>query len=167
VPEPIVIREYDATWPDRFRKLATPLLAAVADIGGQVEHVGSTSVPGLAAKPIIDIDVIVPTPQTVQPAIERLRELGYTHQGDKGIAGREAFLWPARAEPHHVYVVVADSEPHTAHIQFRDYLRQHPDALADYAALKRELAVRYQHDRLGYTEAKTGFVVALLKRSPA
>jgi GrpB-like predicted nucleotidyltransferase (UPF0157 family) len=165
-PEPLVISEYDSSWPERFQSLATPLLAAVAEIGGQVEHVGSTSVPGLAAKSIIDIDVVVPTAATVGEAIERLRELGYTYQGDKGIAGREAFLWPAGAEPHHVYVVVAGSEPHTAHIQFREQLRHDPDAVADYEALKRELAVRYQHDRLGYTEAKTDFIVSLLKRTP-
>jgi GrpB-like predicted nucleotidyltransferase (UPF0157 family) len=66
-----------------------------------------------------------------------------------------------------VYVVVADSEPHIAHVAFRDYLRQHPDALADYAALKRRLAARYQNDRFGYTEAKAGFIVALLKGGPA
>jgi GrpB-like predicted nucleotidyltransferase (UPF0157 family) len=166
-PEPIVISEYDAAWPRRFHQLAAPLRAAVVDIGGQVEHVGSTSVPGLAAKPIIDIDVIVPTPQHVPAVIERLRGLGFTYQGDKGIAGREAFLWPAGAEPHHVYVVVAGSDPHVAHIRFRDLLRHDPDAVAEYVALKRELAVRYQQDRLGYTDAKTDFIVSLLKRDPA
>jgi GrpB-like predicted nucleotidyltransferase (UPF0157 family) len=82
------------------------------------------------------------------------------------VAGREAFQWPEGAQQHHVYVVVAGSEPHTAHIRFRDYLRGHPDAAREYAALKRELAVRHRRDRLAYTDGKTDFVMTTLARIP-
>jgi GrpB-like predicted nucleotidyltransferase (UPF0157 family) len=81
----------------------------VADLDAQVEHVGSTSVPGLAAKPIIDVDVVVASADDVPAAIERLRSRGYVYQGDKGIKGREAFLWPRGARPHHLYVVVREA----------------------------------------------------------
>lgn len=161
-PEPIVVVDYDEGWPLLFEELASLLRAATADLEGRVEHVGSTSVPGLAAKPIVDIDVVVPSADEVVPAVERLRSLGYVHQGNKGIEGREAFLWPPGAVPHHVYVVVAGSRPHLEHVRFRDHLRAHPDIADEYAALKRALADRHRDDRLGYTDAKTDFVTRVL-----
>jgi GrpB-like predicted nucleotidyltransferase (UPF0157 family) len=156
--EPIVIEEPDPAWPALFERLAAPLRTAVADLGGGVEHVGSTAVPGLAAKPVVDIDVVVRTPQDVPGAVERLGRLGYVYQGDKGIPGREAFLWPPGAPVHHLYVVVAGSPPHRAHVQFRDLLRERSDVADAYAELKRSLAQRHGVDRLGYTEAKTAFI---------
>jgi len=160
---PIVLAEYNEEWPILFEQIARPVLAAVADLGAEVEHVGSTSVPGLSAKPIIDIDVVVRSRDDVPAAIERLRSLGYLYQGDKGIRGREAFRWPRRAEPHHLYVVVAGSPPHEDHIHFRDYLRGHPGVAREYAALKTTLARKHSDDRLGYTDAKTEFIAGVLQ----
>ena len=162
---PIVVADYSEDWPELFDQIARPVHEAVADLGAQVEHIGSTSVPGLAAKPVIDIDVAVPSANDVPTAIERLRSLGYVYQGDKGIRGREAFLWPPGAKPHHLYVVVAGSRPHADHVRFRDYLREHPDVAQEYAELKKGLAERYGEDRLGYTDAKDEFVAEVL-RSP-
>jgi GrpB-like predicted nucleotidyltransferase (UPF0157 family) len=158
-PGPIVVVEYDERWPALFEALAAPIREAV---GARVEHVGSTAVPGLAAKPVIDIDVVVPVERDVPAAVERLRGLGYVHQGDKGIPGREAFLWPEGMEPHQVYVVVAGGEPLANHLAFRDRLRADPALAARYAALKRELAARHGTDRLAYTEAKDAFVAEVL-----
>ena len=134
---PIIVTEYEHDWPLRFEEIARPVREAVADLGAQVEHVGSTSVPGLAAKPIIDIDVVLNSADDVPTAIERLRSLGYLYQGDKGIKGREAFLWPRGTRPHHLYVVVEGSQPHLDHVEFRDYLRGHPEVADEYASLKR------------------------------
>ena len=128
-----------------------------------MEHVGSTSVPGLAAKAIVDIDVVLRSLDDVPTAIARLRSLGYVYQGDKGIRGREAFLWPPGARPHHLYAVVAGSRPHVDHIHFRDHLREHPDVAQEYAALKKSLAAQQGGDPLGYTNAKTAFVAAALR----
>ena len=167
VASPIVIADYDEGWPARFAQVAQPVRDAVADLGAEVEHVGSTSVPGLAAKPVIDVDVVVRSPDDVAAAIQRLRSLGYVYQGDKGVRGREAFLWPPDAEPHHLYVVVAGSQPHRDHVRFRDYLRQHPEVANDYAALKRSLASEHRDDRLGYTDAKSEFVAGVLRAAEA
>jgi GrpB-like predicted nucleotidyltransferase (UPF0157 family) len=161
-PEPVVVHDYDPAWPALFEELAAPIRSATGALGAEVVHVGSTAVAGLAAKPIVDVDVVVPSPKEVAPAIDRLRSLGYVYQGDKGIEGREAFLWPAGAVPHHVYVVVEGSRPHLEHVRFRDHLRSHPDVAAEYAALKRALAERHRDDRLGYTDAKTDFVTRVL-----
>lgn len=158
----IVVSDYDAGWPALFERLAQPLVAAVAGLGARVEHVGSTSVPGLAAKPIIDIDVAVSSAADVPAAIERLCALGYVYQGDKGVKGCEAFLWPTGAPEHHVYVVVEGNDPHTNHVRFRDRLRGDPWTAQEYAVLKRGLAERYGADRLGYSGAKTEFVTRAL-----
>jgi GrpB-like predicted nucleotidyltransferase (UPF0157 family) len=164
---PIVVQDYDPGWPRCFEEIAQPVRAAMDGLGATVEHVGSTSVPGLVAKPIIDIDVVVASVDDVPVAIERLTPLGYLHQGDQGIAGREAFASPTDAQPHHLYVVVQGNEPHRKHIAFRDYLRAHPDVARDYAALKTGLAARHGSDRDGYTDAKTAFVVQVLRAAEA
>jgi len=160
---PLVVTDYDDQWPLYFEQIARPVRDAVADLGAQVEHVGSTSVRRLAAKPIIDIDVVVRSADDVPTAIERLRSLGYVYQGDKGIRGREAFMWPPGATPHHLYVVVDGSRPHAEHIHFRNYLREHPDVAREYAALKTNLAEQHGDDRLGYTNAKTEFIAGVLR----
>ena len=112
---------------------------------------------------MIDIDVVVRSADDVPTAIERLRSLGYVWQGDKGVEGREAFMWPSGAKPHHLYVVVAGSEPHADHVDFRDYLRQHPDVARQYATLKKGLAEQHRGDRLGYTAAKSQFIAEILR----
>ncbi len=164
---PLVVVDYDEAWATLFEESARPVRDAVADLAAEVEHIGSTSVPGLAAKPVIDIDVVVRSSEDVPATIERLRALGYVYQGDKGIAGREAFLWPPDAKPHHLYVVVAGSQPHADHIHLRDYLRQHPDVAQEYAALKKNLAAWHRDDRLGYTDAKSDFVDGALQAARA
>jgi GrpB-like predicted nucleotidyltransferase (UPF0157 family) len=160
---PVVVADYDAEWPAGFERLAAPVREAVADLGAHVEHVGSTSVPGLAAKPIIDIDVVVGSADDVPAVIERLRAHGYVYQGDKGIRGREAFMWPAGAAPHHLYVVVDGNQPHRDHIDFRDELRRRPDVARAYAALKTDLAARHRDDRPAYQEAKAEFIDGVLR----
>jgi GrpB-like predicted nucleotidyltransferase (UPF0157 family) len=160
---PLVVADYDDRWPIHFEEIAQVVRPAIADLDAQIEHVGSTAVPGLAAKPIIDIDVVVPSATDVPTAIERLRSLGYVYQGDKGFRGREAFMWPRGARPHHLYVVVRGSRPHLDHIRFRNYLRDHPEVAREYAALKTSLAAQHGDDRLGYTNAKTDFVTGVLR----
>jgi GrpB-like predicted nucleotidyltransferase (UPF0157 family) len=84
---PLVVADYDPAWPELFERLAQPIRAALADLGAAVEHVGSTAVPGLAAKPVIDLDAVLPSAEGVPAAIERLRALGYVYQGDRGSPG--------------------------------------------------------------------------------
>jgi GrpB-like predicted nucleotidyltransferase (UPF0157 family) len=98
----VVICAYDPAWPELFEQLAEPLRRLIAPLGGRVEHVGSTSVRGLAAKPVIDVDVVLPSLDVMPHAIAAVSSLGYTHQGDKGIAGREAFMWPRGTAAHHL-----------------------------------------------------------------
>jgi GrpB-like predicted nucleotidyltransferase (UPF0157 family) len=124
VSEPnIVIREYDPAWQKLFEVLRERLLDVLGGLTVAVEHVGSTAVPGLAAKPVVEIDTVVPSAEDVPLAVERLERAGYRHEGDLGIPGREAFEPPVDAPWHHLYVVTAGSEELRRHLAFRDYLR--------------------------------------------
>jgi GrpB-like predicted nucleotidyltransferase (UPF0157 family) len=162
----IVIVEYDPSWPSRFATLAATVTAALGPVLVRVEHVGSTAVPGLPAKPVIDIDAVV-RPADVVEAIGRLAAVGYIHQGERGVAGREAFAAPAGAAPHHLYVCPVGSPALAEHLQFRDALRADGRLAAEYGRLKRRLAARFGRDRDGYCEAKTGFIRAVLARQAA
>jgi GrpB-like predicted nucleotidyltransferase (UPF0157 family) len=99
--DPIIIRDYDSRWPGRFVELAARVQATLGDFVLRVEHIGSTAVPGLAAKPVIDLDVVVARTD-VAKAIRLLSGLGYVHEGNLGIAGREAFRWPSGEARHHL-----------------------------------------------------------------
>jgi GrpB-like predicted nucleotidyltransferase (UPF0157 family) len=164
MPEPVVIEEYDPRWPHLFEELRAPVVAALGDLVVAVEHIGSTSVPGLAAKPIIDMDVVVPSVADIPDAISRLATLGYVHQGDLGIPGREAFASPAGKPRHHLYVCPLGGEELRRHCSFRDHLLTHPDDARSYADLKRAAALRFTDDRSAYTEAKSRFVESVLQR---
>ncbi|GAB2638101.1 GrpB family protein [Kribbella swartbergensis] len=165
---PAEVVDYDPRWPLWFAEIRARLTPYLADVPHIVEHVGSTAVPGLAAKPIIDLDVVVPDRQQVPVAIERLVAGGYTHQGDLGVAGREAFTVPPDAPYyHHLYVVVAGNKAHQDHIVLRDHLRRDAADRERYGALKRDLAHLLTTDRTAYVEAKAGLVVELIARGSA
>ena len=140
---------YDPAWSDLFRKLASRLRDTVGDAAVSIEHVGSTAVPGLASKPIVDIDVVLKSESQVADVIKRLEVVGYQHEGDLGVSGREALLPPGDLPNHHLYVVVRGSAPYLNHIMFRDFLRDRVDAASDYEAVKIAAAKAHRNDRGG------------------
>jgi len=160
---PAVVTEYDPRWPAVFGRLRDRLDAALAGVAHVTEHVGSTAVPGLAAKPIIDVDVVVADETALEPTVKALAAAGWQHEGDLGIKGREAFLPPADAAYHHLYLVVAESQPHRDHIDLRDFLRKQPGHAARYGALKRQLAVLLQTDRGAYLAGKDEMIAEFLR----
>ena len=157
----VVIEDYNPNWPAQFAVLATTVATALSPLLLRVEHVGSTAVPGLAAKPIIDLDAVV-LAGVVRDAVRQLVAVGYTHKGDQGISGREAFRPPEGSVSHHLYVCASDNPEFAAHLQFRDALRADDVLVAEYGRIKRELAARFGADRDGYCEAKTEFVRSVL-----
>jgi GrpB-like predicted nucleotidyltransferase (UPF0157 family) len=166
----IVVSDYDPRWSERFDELRQRLAPHVADLAVSIEHVGSTAVPGCAAKPIIDLDIVVSEEAVMPELISRLTGQGYRHEGDLGIRGREAFQAPPAAPEHHLYSVVAGSKPHLDHVLLRDYLRQRPDEVQRYRALKVALAQRFRADsegRAAYSTAKSALVEELLAKSYA
>ncbi|MEK7764877.1 MAG: GrpB family protein [bacterium] len=164
---PITICDYDPTWPATFEALRGRVAAGLGVLAVRIEHVGSTSVPGLAAKPIIDLDVVVSSRNEVPAAIAALDRLGYVHQGDLGVPGREAFRGPVTVPAHHLYLCAADSAELRRHLVFRDHLRSHSAAADEYARLKRELAARHTEERDAYSLEKSAFVEEILRRAGA
>ncbi|KAF0196064.1 MAG: hypothetical protein FD169_1130 [Bacillota bacterium] len=160
---PVIIVDYDPAWPGLFNTLKSSVEMSLGEVALSIEHVGSTSVPGLAAKPIIDMDVIVRA-EDLGKATALLANIGYVHDGDGGIPGRERFRPPTGLPKHHLYVCAADNPELKHHLQFRDYLRAHPDAAAEYGLLKKHLAAVYGDDREGYSVAKTEFITTILSR---
>ena len=161
----VIVVEYDPSWVLLFEKLRGFVLPVLSDLVVTIEHVGSTSVPGLAAKPIVDMDVVVSTQADVHTAIQRLATLGYVHEGDLGATGREAFIPPDGVTWHHLYVCTMENAEYKRHILFRDYLRSHPEDAKMYGDLKLELAQRFHNDRLAYTNAKSDLVKGILQRA--
>jgi GrpB-like predicted nucleotidyltransferase (UPF0157 family) len=161
-PGEILVVEYDPRWPELFEALRSSVWPAVSDVALSIEHVGSTSVPGLAAKPVIDLDVVVPRAH-VATGIARLTGLGYVHRGDLGVPQREAFVRPEGTPAHHLYLCPAESLALANHRAIRDYLRENPAAARNYGSLKQRLAVTFAGDMAGYVRAKTGFLSAILR----
>jgi GrpB-like predicted nucleotidyltransferase (UPF0157 family) len=159
----IQIMDYDPRWPDIFAALRARIADALGSLAQRIEHVGSTAVPWLAAKPIIDIDVVIATWSDLPTIIDYLQRLGYHHEGDLGVSGREAFTTPPDTPPHHLYVCTTDSPQLVHHLAFRDYLRAHPDTARAYADLKKSLAKRFPADRSAYTDAKAAFIGHILQ----
>jgi GrpB-like predicted nucleotidyltransferase (UPF0157 family) len=166
----IEIVDYDPAWVAWFDELRAFVWPAVADLAVRIDHVGSTSVPGLAAKPIIDMDVVLQGEEDAAPAIERLRSIGYRWIGELGIAGRQAFAPESvvpELPPHNLYVVVEDNRAHLDHWLLRDLLREDGEARRRYGELKRRNAELARGDIDAYTEAKAALVAELLTRARA
>lgn len=162
---PIRVTDYDREWPRQFELLRGRLLPGLSDLILAIEHVGSTSVPELAAKPILDIDIVIASAQVLPEVVARLAELGYVHQGDRGVPGREAFRSPAVGFAHHLYVCLDGCPSLRNHLAIRDRLRRDPQAVAAYGALKKQLAADFPEDIDAYVEGKTALLVQLLREA--
>jgi GrpB-like predicted nucleotidyltransferase (UPF0157 family) len=149
--------EYDKRWVEWFGEIRAALPGQLL-----VEHVGSTAIPGLAAKPIVDVDVVVASESEVAATIVAITECGWRHQGNLGIQDREAFTGRFDLPPHHLYVVLAGSRPHLDHIDLRDHLRDNAIDAAHYGDLKRRLAPLLAEDRQAYLAAKSELIADLL-----
>jgi GrpB-like predicted nucleotidyltransferase (UPF0157 family) len=164
--EPIQLVPPDPSWPSRFELERTVLAAAIGDwVEGDIHHIGSTAVPGLEAKPIIDILVGVHDLETARGCFEPLAELGYLYSPYLP----EEMHWFCKPDParrtHHLHLVPVGSPRYRNELAFRDLLRADPRLASDYAALKRRLAERYRDDREAYTKAKGSFIRGALAES--
>ena len=162
--ESFELSDYDPGWAQRFEEESALLDVALGDDVIDIKHVGSTSVPGLRAKPIIDILVAVELFGDIASYSERLAPLGYTHQ--QHIADDERlFFWKGTPRTHHLHIVEYATWEHQRHIIFRDYLRKHPDIARRYTQIKEELASAFKNDRPAYTRGKTAFIKAIMDRA--
>ena len=157
---------YDEAWGEAFEQIKKEIIAAAGDLILSVEHVGSTSVPSLCAKPCIDIDVVIEDYSAFDAVVLALSKIGYIHEGDLGIKDREAFKYSGKMHlmKHHLYVCPKDSAELYRHIAFRELLRSDADAREEYGRVKETAARLYPEDIDKYIEFKSPCIEKLYKK---
>lgn len=161
----VVVLPYDRTWEFAFEQIKREIEGAIGDLIIGIEHVGSTSVEGLSAKPIIDIDVIIKDYSILDAVVSKLEAIGYIHEGNLGIKEREAFKYSDKPhlQQHHLYVCPQQSEELHRHITFRNFLRNNPEAVKKYSAVKEKAAQLFPDDIEKYIEYKSPCIEELYK----
>lgn len=161
----VLVLPYDSTWKDSFDKIKSEIESAIGDVILGIEHVGSTAVEGMSAKPCIDIDVIIKDYSVFNDVVRKLYEIGYIHEGDLGIKDREAFKYTNKPHlmNHHLYVCPQYSEELRRHITFRNYLRENSEAVKKYSSVKEKAAELYPDDIDKYIEYKSPCIVEIYR----
>ena len=166
--ERVEIAEYDPHWPELFQTEAPKLRLLFGDSLMALEHIGSTSVPGLAAKPIVDIQAVVRSLSVMDSVTPKLLAQGW-QQGIFALDPERRLYFkkynPAGVRVCQLHVYNPDHPAGAAHVQFREYLRAHPDEAQRYETLKREIAARFRIGRLVYSDAKTEYIEAIVAKA--
>ena len=164
--KPIVVEPYNSQWAAEFERRRLYLMPYINDLIVDIHHVGSTSVPGLSAKPIIDFDIEIASMDVFPEIKERLEHLGFRHEGDYGISGREVFKRekPDSFMQDYMYVCPSDSIELKQHLYFRDALRANPSTASEYGALKSALAEKCGNDIDAYIDGKAEFIRSVLEK---
>lgn len=166
-PEPVVICDYDAAWPLEFRAIGDRLRSALGDVALRIDHIGSTSIPGLAAKPIIDIQVSVERLEPMTDYLVPLESLGLTWRKDNPEKTKRYFRETPGTRRTHIHVRKLGSWHQQYPLLFRDYLRVHTADQLLYATTKRGLAAKFPNDRHAYTDAKDAIFWEIIRRADA
>ena len=166
MPQHITVLNYDPEWPLKYERERKAIAEILDGNGISIYHIGSTSVPGLAAKPIIDMMAVVRSLEKVDDARGKFSELGYEYLGEFGIAGRRYFRKGGDERTHQIHIFQADDWNNIGrHLAFRDYMRTHEKERAEYAKIKTALAQRFPYDIDGYCDGKDAFVREMEKRA--
>lgn len=162
----VMVLPYDRAWKIAFEDIKREIEAGLGDLILGIEHVGSTAVEGLPAKPCIDLDVVIGDYAVFSAVVQKLASIGYIHEGDLGIKDREAFRYENKPHlmNHHLYVCPRDSRELHRHITFRDFLRSSPQAAKQYGQVKEEAARRYPEDVDQYMQFKSACVGQLYEQ---
>ena len=161
----VVVEKWNPQWKYEYEKIVASLGKDIIYNSIKIEHVGSTSVEGLSAKPIIDLDIVIEN-DNFEIIKRLLNDKGYKHEGDLGIEGREAFSYSGKEElmTHHLYVCPKDSKELFKHITFRDFLKNNPALASEYSKVKEQAAVLYPDDIDKYMEFKSEIIEKIYKR---
>jgi len=166
IHENVKLHPYDPSWPSKFATERQRLTSLLAGVSLEIEHIGSTAVPAMPAKPVIDLLAGVESMARAKSFAERICTSGYTTSAEfnETLVDRMWFMrWADGHRTHHLHVVVQDSNVWREHLAFRDALRSNPPFAARYAALKYQLAARHATDREAYTNAKAEFIHSALR----
>ena len=162
----VIVVPYDKVWKSAFEEIKKEIERVIGDLIIGIEHVGSTSVEGLSAKPIIDIDVVIKDYSVFATVVQKLETIGYIHEGDLGIKDREAFKYSNKPhlQKHHLYVCPQYSEELHRHVTFRDYLKNNREAVKKYSLVKETAAILFPNEIEKYIDYKTPCIEELYMR---
>lgn len=162
----VVLEPYNSNWVTQYEDERAAIMDGIGGYIIDIQHVGSTSIPNLDAKPIIDIAVGIEELDVGTKFIEPLKKIGYEYRSDAGVKGRHFFAkGSAESRTHYLHVEIFGGELWENHILFRDYLREHGDVMEQYRNIKKELAGLFYNDRGTYTSRKTDFIANVLERA--
>jgi GrpB-like predicted nucleotidyltransferase (UPF0157 family) len=158
--------QYDKQWKKLFEKESALISSRIKDYIVDIQHIGSTAIPGIAAKPIIDIAVAIDDLSNIKQVVNLLEKGEYEYRGEQGIPDRHLFVrGDEECRTHHLHVMVNTSNEWKKHILFRDYLRQHPTEVKQYSDLKKRLAAEFEFDRGKYTDGKEEFIKSIIEKA--
>jgi len=167
LPNTLIVLPYDPNWATEFERIRDYLMEQIGDLVIEIKHTGSTSVPGLAAKPIIDIIAVMESYAIFPTIVSRLKKVGFQHEGDGGIKEREVFkrLIPDDFMDYHLYVCPKDSEENRRQTIFKNALLKNKEIADAYGKLKMQLIDEVNGDRVLYTILKTDFILGVIKKT--
>ncbi|WP_440603860.1 GrpB family protein [Bacillus sp. GB_SG_008] len=161
----IIVVPYKSEWPREFQDLGNSLRVVLEDVAIRIDHIGATSIPGLAAKPIIDVQISVRTLELLDSFREPLESLGFIHRADNSDRSKRYFREAPGNKRTHIHVRREGSWPEQLALLFRDYMRNHPEDCKRYEDLKYKLVKEYVNDRGMYTEAKDPLIWEILRKA--
>ncbi len=163
----IEVVEHNENWSKKYQEEAKKITAILGGNIINIHHIGSTAIPSIKAKPVIDILVEVKNIEKIDEYNDQMASLGYEAMGESGIEGRRFFRKGGNNRTHHVHVFQAGSEEIERHINFRDYMTAHPDEAMQYSQLKDRVAKEYTYDIQGYMAGKNSFIKEIDKKAKA
>ena len=162
----VELKPHNTKWKELFKEESHLITSAISNFLVDIEHIGSTAIPDIVAKPIIDIAVAIDSLDNIEKIIKPLEQIGYTYRGEQGIPNRHLFVKGGEEfRTHHLHVMHKTHYEWKKHIAFRNYLLNHPEEAHQYSELKKSLAVKYREDRGTYTESKDEFISGILKKA--
>ncbi|HEV7126874.1 MAG TPA: GrpB family protein [Ktedonobacterales bacterium] len=165
--DPVIVVPYDPAWPDMFARQATALRQALGPVARRIDHIGSTSIPGLAAKPVIDVQISVADFEPLAAYRVPLEHLGYVFRAENSERTKRYFREAPGTRRSHLHVRRAGSFSEQLALLFRDFVRHHTDVADEYARVKRDLALQFRDDRVAYTDMKQPFIWSVVARADA
>ena len=160
----VILRDHNKEWSNLFDKEANLISSKISDYIVDIQHIGSTAIPGTIAKPIIDMAVAIDDLSDVKKIIPLLQKIEYEYRGEQGIPDRHLFVkGDEEFRTHHLHLMLNTSYEWKKHILFRDYLRQHPSEAKQYSELKKKLAAKFEFDREKYTNSKEEFILRIIE----
>ena len=162
----VQLKQYNPKWEELFKYESRLISSAISNLLVDIQHIGSTAIPNIVAKPIIDIAGAIDSLENIDKIIVPLYGIGYTYRGEQGIPGRHLFVKGGEGyRTHHFHIMQKDHYEWKKHILFREYMREHPQEAKQYSELKQKLFIKYGNDREKYTDSKSDFIENIIEKA--